>query len=97
MLTSHLRASPLSEKFAVHVPAGLRAPLLSPRNSGAQDAIEDATTGLLVSPGNVADVITTMRLLLTDASLCHRFGDNARRLAASWTWDHVASEYEKTY
>lgn len=78
--------------------AGL--PVIGSRDCGAEDAVEDGVTGLLVpqDAGQIdaalADAILT---LAADSGLRRRMGAAGRARAAHMTWDHTASKLIALY
>lgn len=66
-------------------------PVVGGRSGGVPDAIEDGKTGLLVDGGSVDEVAEACTRLLSDESLCRRFGTNGRRrVVDGLTWRHSA-------
>lgn len=75
--------------------AGL--PVIGTTGCGAEDAIDDGVTGLLVpqnDPHALAEAITR---LLRDPGLRAQFGAAGRVKAQANTWDHVAARVRETY
>jgi glycosyltransferase involved in cell wall biosynthesis len=69
--------------------AGL--PVISTSGCGAEDAVEDGVTGLLVSQANIdAELPLALIRLLTNPALARRMGDAGRMRAQQHTWDQVA-------
>ena len=60
-------------------------PVVATRLSGIPEAVLDGRTGLLVEPGNPAELADALRRLIDDEALRDRLGAEARR--------HVAEEF----
>jgi glycosyltransferase involved in cell wall biosynthesis len=61
------------------------------------DVISHGQNGLLVEPGNVEDLQQAMLLLLNDAPLRHRMGENARESVSRFSSDLMARNYLDFY
>lgn len=62
------------------------------------DVIQDGHTGLLVEPGDVADLARALRQAIADSDLRQRLGANARRQAETrHSWAHVAEKLKEIY
>jgi glycosyltransferase involved in cell wall biosynthesis len=76
--------------------AGL--PVIGTTDCGAEDAVIDDMTGLLIPQvdleNRLAEAITT---LLTDRDLAARLGAAGRAHARTQTWDHVAAQMIQVY
>jgi glycosyltransferase involved in cell wall biosynthesis len=71
--------------------AGL--PVIGTRDCGAEDAIDDGVTGLLVSQMHIADELPNAILrILSDPALAARMGAAGRVKAQHQTWDAVAAQ-----
>jgi glycosyltransferase involved in cell wall biosynthesis len=76
--------------------AGL--PVIGTTNCGAEDAIDDGVTGLLVSQENIeAELPQAIIHLLADSALAQRMGEAGRARAQQQTWDHVAQKMITVY
>ncbi len=76
--------------------AGL--PVIGADGSGAEDAIDDGQTGLLLPQADLADRLPQAILqVLTDPALAARLGAAGRAKAAAQTWDHVAQQMIAVY
>jgi phosphatidylinositol alpha-1,6-mannosyltransferase len=69
--------------------AASRAPSIGTTGCGAEDAIENGTTGLLVEP-QVEAVATALERLLSDEGLRCRLGEAGRERARASSWDDNA-------
>ncbi len=68
--------------------AGL--PVIGSLDCGAEDAVQDGITGLLVPQRDEAGLAAALIRLLTDRKLAAAFGAAGRAWAATQTWDHAA-------
>jgi glycosyltransferase involved in cell wall biosynthesis len=76
--------------------AGL--PVIGTRDCGAEDAIDDGVTGLLVSQTHIADELPNAILrILSDPVLAARMGAAGRVKAQGRTWDAVAAQVINLY
>lgn len=94
-----LRQGPFVEGFGLvyreAASRGLAA--VGSRDCGAEEAIVDGRTGLLVPQGNVEAARRAIEELLADPLRRARMGEEAKRLARSWSWDRVAELYHGIY
>lgn len=76
--------------------AGL--PVIGTRDCGAQEAIIDRQTGLLVSQTGVVDELTAaLGQLLDSPTLSIQLGENGRAHAATQTWERAAQAFIAAY
>jgi phosphatidylinositol alpha-1,6-mannosyltransferase len=76
--------------------AGL--PVIGTTDNGAEDAIDDGVTGLLIPQNQVSEQLPGAILrLLRDPELAERMGAAGRIKAAGQTWDHVARRMLDVY
>jgi glycosyltransferase involved in cell wall biosynthesis len=76
--------------------AGL--PVIGTTDCGAEDAIDDGQTGLLVPQNQVAELLPKAILtILRDPALAARMGEAGWAKAAGQTWDHVVREMIRLY
>ncbi len=76
--------------------AGL--PVIGTRDCGAEDAIVDGETGLLLPQENVVDALATAIVaLLRDPQRARRMGEAGRARAQGQTWERVAAELIALY
>lgn len=70
--------------------AGL--PVIGSRNCGAEDAVQDGVTGLLIAQGEGMDTALAQAIigLLRDPAAARAMGERGRAWAASQTWDNAA-------
>ncbi len=69
--------------------AACGVPAIGTRGCGAEDAIVDGETGLLVEP-RVDAVVAALERLLSDAALARELGEKARRRAQASSWEENA-------
>ncbi len=70
------------------------ATAIGTRNTGAEAAIEDKKSGLLVDE-DVESIVEAMRLLLSSASVKTEYKQYAKERALLYDWSHIADLYEK--
>jgi phosphatidylinositol alpha-1,6-mannosyltransferase len=76
--------------------AGL--PVIGTTDCGAEDAVENDVTGLLVSQTNIdSELPEAIIRLLTDKALARHMGSAGREKAAHHTWDDVARRMIEIY
>ena len=82
----------------VYLEAGLFGkPSIGTRNSGAEDAIEDEVTGLLVEQYNVDATADAMRKLFADQNLRVKLGKASRLKSLNQTWEITTKKYVEIY
>ncbi len=64
---------------------------------GAEDAIADGRTGLLVRPDDVDDLARALHSLLSNRDLARTLGEAGRRRAAELSWDRIAARFTTVY
>jgi len=81
--------------FAEAMSCGL--PILGSRTGGVPELVHEEN-GILVEPGNVAEITQALRKLISDGDLRRRMGENnRRRVLESYGWRVVAERYLQTY
>jgi len=75
--------------------AGL--PVVASRVGGIVEVVEDAATGLLVTPGDPRALAKAVGRLISDPSLRSRMGEAGRRKAAAYSWDVLLPRILKVY
>ncbi len=76
--------------------AGL--PVIGTTDCGAEDAVEDGVTGLLVPQAEIAAALPDAIIrLLSDPALAARMGAAGREKAARQSWANVAAQYLASY
>jgi len=83
----------------VHLEASAAAlPVIGTRDCGAEDAIDDHHTGLLVSQSAIAaELPRAIITLLTDPAQAAAMGAAGRARALRQTWSHVAAQMHDVY
>ncbi len=65
---------------------------------GVREVINDGVEGLLVEPMNAKDLAEKITVLLSDADLRKKMGENGRRkVNEDFTWDKVVRQVEEVY
>ncbi len=77
------RGLTILEAFACGIPA------IAPRAGGIQDSLEDGVNGLFYEPGNIADFVQKVRLLIEHPGQRQQMGSQARSGIAEQTWDRA--------
>jgi glycosyltransferase involved in cell wall biosynthesis len=73
-------------------------PVVAYRSGGLTDVVQDGDSGLLVEPGNIADLATAVGRVLADPALAERLGAGGRASAARrFSPRAVAEAYEAVY
>jgi glycosyltransferase involved in cell wall biosynthesis len=75
--------------------AGL--PVIGSRDCGAEDAVQDGVTGLLVPQADVDALAGALRRLLNHPDDARRMGEAGRAFAAAQTWDAAAAQIAALY
>jgi phosphatidylinositol alpha-1,6-mannosyltransferase len=83
----------------VHMEASAAAlPVIGTRDCGAEDAIDDGVTGLLVPQTGIDDALPQAILsILSDPTHARQMGEAGREKARRETWDHVAQHMIALY
>jgi glycosyltransferase involved in cell wall biosynthesis len=79
-------------KLFLYLAAG--RPIIAPAAPDTAELLSDGVTAALVTPGDVAGTIATLRALVSDRARATRLGDAALDRAASLTWDGRAAAVE---
>lgn len=74
-----------------------RLPSVGSRRSGAEEAIKEGMSGLLVNQGDVPGIAQALRKILGDAELKSKLSDSAFEWAKENTWQKVCAKYIKIY
>jgi UDP-glucose:(heptosyl)LPS alpha-1,3-glucosyltransferase len=73
-------------------------PVVTSRDAGAAEMIEDGMSGLLVDqPGNVGEVQRQIEVLLSNSAARLAMGEKARQAASAYTWADVATDTLSLY
>ena len=80
----------------VYLEAGVHElPVIAGRTGGAQDAVIDGTTGLLVDSSDHVQVAAAISRLFLDRASAARMGAAGRERARAFTWPKIASRVEE--
>ena len=72
-------------------------PVVSARDSGAEEPVVHGENGLLVQPDNVPALTDALRTVLTDATYWQALAEGARRRAAAMSWRRSAQRLLDVY
>jgi len=72
-------------------------PAIGTFNCGAEDAIIDGETGILVPQNDIQKTAEAVLKLLDNQDLAKKLGENGKRRAQQMNWDNVAKNYIKLY
>jgi glycosyltransferase involved in cell wall biosynthesis len=68
------------------------------RLPGVRSVVRDGLDGLLVTPGDLVQLVASMDALLADPERRREMGENGRaRVEATYTWPRVIEQLERTY
>jgi glycogen synthase len=70
---------------------------LGTRTSGLSESIRENETGILAAPENADELSQKMSLLLSDANLRTRLGNNGPAWARNFTWEKISADQEAFY
>lgn len=98
--TCYGRPVAVSELLGLAILEGMASatPIVASRVGGIPEIVEDGVTGLLTSPGSVAELRDAVARLLGDPVLARRMGAAGReRVLAEYTWDRCAERCISAY
>jgi len=72
-------------------------PVIGTYDCGAEDAVVDGVTGLLVSQNNIKKTAEAIIKLLDNPELARELGENGKKRAQEMSWDRVAKKYIDIY
>ncbi|MCX6796614.1 MAG: glycosyltransferase family 4 protein, partial [Candidatus Falkowbacteria bacterium] len=72
-------------------------PAIGSWGSGAEDAIVDGQTGILVEPKKISNISDAVLKLAKDVNLRQEFGQNAQRRAMKYSWENMVKKYLDVY
>jgi glycosyltransferase involved in cell wall biosynthesis len=72
-------------------------PVVAPRAGGIPSLVSEGETGLLYTPGDVAEASRLTRSVLDDELVRQRLGRSARDAVADWTWERAAEGVRECY
>jgi L-malate glycosyltransferase len=90
------RSEGLSNTILESMAAGL--PVVATRVGGADEMVIDGRTGILVRPECIDDLVTALRAVMSNPSMCYAMGQAGReRVEAEFDIAKMAREYESLY
>jgi len=72
-------------------------PVIGTHDCGAEDAIIDNITGLLVPQNDIKKTTGAVLKILDNPELAKKLGENGRKRAQQMTWDNVVKKYLRIY
>jgi glycosyltransferase involved in cell wall biosynthesis len=73
-------------------------PVIASNLPGVRSVVNDGEDGLLVEPGNVADLAAKIRQLLDDPQRRQEMGKRGRaKVERKYAWDAIGAKLEQTY
>jgi phosphatidylinositol alpha-1,6-mannosyltransferase len=72
-------------------------PVIGTHDCGAEDAIVDGVTGLLVPQNNIQATAGAILKLLDNPELAEKLGENGKKRAQQMNWDNVVKKYIEYY
>ncbi len=72
-------------------------PAIAPRAGGVIDTIKDGSTGFLYQPGNEADFLDKLTLLISDVNLRRSMGTKAQEIAQQYSWQETVDNLIKIW
>jgi len=72
-------------------------PIVMTPTGGAEELVEDGKNGFLVDFRSARDIKKKLDILIKDAELRKRMGQESRRIAESLSWEKVARSYTEMY
>lgn len=74
------------------------APIVASRTGGIPEVVIDGECGLLVAPGNIAELVRALQRILNEDALRERFRRNGReRVERCFGWERIARETARVY
>lgn len=71
-------------------------PVIGGRSGGAEEAIVDGMTGLLVDPWNIEELAEAINRLLSDGDFARELGENGRHwVKKQMNWERAAQEVKE--
>ncbi|HZL38626.1 MAG TPA: glycosyltransferase family 4 protein [Tepidisphaeraceae bacterium] len=71
--------------------------VIGSRIPGIEDLVEEGRTGLLVPQESPEALARAIRTLVTERRLAGEWGENARRIAQSYSWESIARQHMALY
>ena len=72
-------------------------PVIGTYGCGAEDAVIDGETGILVPQNDIKKTAEAILRLLDNPELTQRMGENGKKRAKEMDWDNVAKKYTEVY
>ena len=72
-------------------------PVIGTFNCGAEDAVDNQITGLLVEQNNIEQTAEAMLKILQNNDLALRLGEAGRKKAKAMSWQKTVDQYEQIY
>jgi len=72
-------------------------PVIGAYGSGAEDAIVNGETGILVPQNDVQKTAEAILKLLDDPELANKMGESGKKFAEKMNWKNIVDEYVKIY
>jgi glycosyltransferase involved in cell wall biosynthesis len=85
-----------SQSGVLPIAASFGLPVIATRVGGIPEQIEHETTGLLVEPGSVTELVAAIQRLIENPQLARQLGENLQRdYQENKNWDKIAGEFLK--
>jgi len=76
----------------------MEKPVIGSRVGGIPDLVEDGVNGFLVRPGDVRDLVSTLKKIISDKKLARKMGKEGRkRMSEQFSADVMVRSIEKVY
>jgi phosphatidylinositol alpha-1,6-mannosyltransferase len=72
-------------------------PVIGTYGCGAEDAIIDGVTGILVPQNDIGKTVEAILSLLNNPELAQKMGEDGKKRAREMNWDNVAKKYIEVY
>lgn len=72
-------------------------PVIGTLGCGAEDAVVNGVTGLLVPQNNIKKTAEAILNLLDNSELAKKLGESGKKRAQQMSWDNVVKKYIKVY
>ena len=72
-------------------------PVIGAYGSGAEDAIIDGETGILVPQNDIKKTTDVILRLLDNSNLAQKMGENGKKRTQQMSWENVSKKYLKEY
>jgi len=68
-------------------------PVIVSNTGGSEEVVRDGVNGYILDNNDVSDLVKVLRLLVADHRLKQTMGNESRRIACSFSWEHECSKY----